>query len=164
MDSRTPQTCIIHLTQEWQVSLTQNSTRLQNSRLGIPPDSRILGSTNPERILDPDSRSHGLAFHRTPEFQSPLTRNSTGFLLESSLDLAFRWNCSSVFIRVTSFEVHDSSDNYVMKLSSLYVTLEISKGASETVCQKFCETRCKPQQQENNSPKRRSGCQSRTCL
>ena len=71
-------------------TLDWNAIRWQNSRPGIPPDSRTL---IPESagLQDPEPR-----IHRNPEFRVSVARNSGELRPESKLDLEFRWNSAGI--------------------------------------------------------------------
>ena len=71
-------------------TLDWNAIRWQNSKPGIPPDSRTL---IPESagLQDPEP-----GIHRNPEFRVSVIRNSGGLRLESKLDLEFRWNSAGI--------------------------------------------------------------------
>ena len=62
----------------------------QNSRPGIPPDSRNL---IPESAGLQNSKP---GIHRNPEFRVSVTRNSGGLRPESKPDLEFRWNSTGI--------------------------------------------------------------------
>ena len=71
-------------------TLDWNAITWQNSRPGIPPDSRTL---IPESAGLQNSEP---GIHRNPEFRVSVTRNSGGLRPESKLDLEFRWNSAGI--------------------------------------------------------------------
>ena len=71
-------------------TLDWNTITWQNSRPGIPPDSRTL---IPESAGLQNSEP---GIHRNPEFRVSVTRNSGGLRPESKPDLEFCWNSAGI--------------------------------------------------------------------
>ena len=71
-------------------TLDWNAITWQNSRPGIPPDSRTL---IPESAGLQNSEP---GIHRNPEFRVSVTWNSGGLRPESKPDLEFRWNSAGI--------------------------------------------------------------------
>ena len=115
-------------------TLDWNAIKWQNSRPGIPSDSRTL---IPESAGLQNSEP---GIHRNPEFRVSVTRNSGGLRPESKADLEFRRNSGPIFTRVTRIAVefrivvrHAGNVKYTYKMQLIYritLTLRIRRYSS----------------------------------